>query len=107
MVLGTVSLASVVGDFIDKLIDRYIPSIRRWFSKFHLHFTQDNEDVINLPFDTKDIAAFVLCGAIGIWYVLKKVILEKNCFAESNLFLPKPALVGQQFVWILVRHQSN
>lgn len=71
-VLGTVSLASVFSNFINYLLNRFAPNLIR-VDKYHFLFTQNESDVVNLQFDTKDIFSFIACSGIGVWYILKKV----------------------------------
>lgn len=73
LVLGTVSLSSVVSGVVENLWIRFAPGLLRYNHKYHLLFKRNDEEVINLHFETKDILSFILCSAIGIWYVFKKV----------------------------------
>lgn len=48
-------------------------------------FTQDEGEIINLNFDTKDIASFIGCAGIGVWYILKKVSSEYSVLLSYDL----------------------
>lgn len=79
-VLGTISLSSVLSNLVEYFLGRFAPNLLKRSSKFHMLFTQDEGEIINLNFDTKDIASFIGCAGIGVWYILKKHWIANNLF---------------------------
>lgn len=45
-------------------------------------------EIVNYEFDTKDLICLVISSVVGVWYILKKVVLDfslMNCY--SNYFI--------------------
>lgn len=106
-VLGTISLSSVFSNFLEYLLGRFAPNLLNRVSKYHLLFTQDEGEVVNLQFDTKDIASFVACSGIGVWYILQKVGLYLTSVCSKLEPLPIfAALDCQQSFWLCFRNQG-
>jgi len=78
--LGTISLASVFSNFVEYFLKRFNLTNLIRVNKYHFLFTQDESDVVNLQFDTKDIFSFIACSGVGVWYILKKHWIANNLF---------------------------
>lgn len=79
-VLGTISLSSVFSNFLEYLMGRFTPNLARKVDKYHFLFNKNQDEIVNLEFDTKDIASFLACSGIGVWYIFKKHWIANNLF---------------------------
>ncbi|VDH93067.1 minor histocompatibility antigen H13 [Mytilus galloprovincialis] len=77
--LGVMALAHIGTPIISKFIPPSFPNM-----DYHLIFTQGKEEkkeeLLNYMFDRKDIVSLVICGLIGIWYLVKKHWIANNLF---------------------------
>ncbi|CAC5407494.1 HM13 [Mytilus coruscus] len=77
--LGVMALAHIGTPIISKFIPPSFPNM-----DYHLIFTQGKEEkkeeLLNYMFDRKDLVSLVICGLIGIWYLVKKHWIANNLF---------------------------
>lgn len=77
--LGVLALAHIVSPILHPLIPPLFPN-----QEYHMIFTQGpkekKEELVNWQFDRKDLLVLVLCGAVGLWYLIKKHWIANNLF---------------------------
>ena len=77
--LGVLALAHIGSPIISKFIPPSFPNMN-----YHMIFTQGKEEkkeeLLNYQFDRKDIVSLVICGVIGVWYLVKKHWIANNLF---------------------------
>ncbi len=73
-ILGILALTHLLSPVATRLMPASVPKI-----PFHLRFTKGKapqlEDLLNYEFTSHDLVCMAFCTAIGVWYLLKKVIL--------------------------------
>ncbi|WAR22921.1 HM13-like protein [Mya arenaria] len=77
--LGVLALAHILSPILHPLIPPLFPN-----QEYHLIFTEGpaekKEELVNWKFDRKDLLVLVLCGAVGLWYLIKKHWVANNLF---------------------------
>ncbi|KAK3091587.1 hypothetical protein FSP39_020978 [Pinctada imbricata] len=77
--LGVLALAHIASPYFAKLIPNSFPNM-----EYHLIFTQGKkekkEELMNYEFDRKDLVCLLCCGAVGVWYLVKKHWIANNLF---------------------------
>ena len=71
--LGILALTHLLSPVVSKMIPSAIPNI-----PFHLLFTKgksSKEELLNYEFTSHDLVCMTLCSGIGVWYLLKKVLM--------------------------------
>ena len=62
------NLKNYFSPVISSLVPAAIPK-----TKYHIHITEDENDIINYKFNLHDVVCLICCTMVGVWYLLKKV----------------------------------
>ncbi|XP_033208137.1 minor histocompatibility antigen H13 [Belonocnema kinseyi] len=73
--IGILALSHLASPLISSLVPAAIPKTR-----YQIHFTEDDEDVINYKFNLHDIVCLLCCSLVGAWYIYKKHWIANNLF---------------------------
>ncbi|XP_043470364.1 minor histocompatibility antigen H13 [Leptopilina heterotoma] len=73
--IGILALSHLASPLISSLVPAAIPKTR-----YQIHFTGDDDDIINYKFTLHDIVCLFCCSIVGIWYILKKHWVANNLF---------------------------
>ncbi|XP_014207130.1 minor histocompatibility antigen H13 [Copidosoma floridanum] len=71
--LGILALCHLSSPLITSLVPAAIPK-----TQYHLHLTEDSEDIINYKFNLHDIVCLICCSMVGAWYLWEKHWIANN-----------------------------